>query len=141
MRLMVSILIIILFSHFGCDKNDCSESCSIYGFWEVTGIIVEEVQIQKESTTDSIMIEFQSDGTIIGSSSRNLITGHLELYVNDSIWISTIGGTEVNNTNWEKKFREIMPLITFFEFKGDLELVLYSSSRKSKINFYKHKEL
>ncbi len=139
--MFTSVIIMSLILIVGCENNDCSEPPPILGFWEVINIVDDEVPIQKESPTDSIMIEFQVDGKIDGSSSRNWLSGHYQLFDNDSIWISTIGGTEVNNTNWEKKFRTIMPMITFIEFKGDIELVLYSNNRMSQITFNKHNEL
>lgn len=134
-------LLVIFTSITGCKKEENTEPCSVLGIWEVIGMTEDGIPIQKENPTDSIGIEFQNDGLIIGSSSRNLIAGQYKLFNNDSIWISYLGGTEIGYTRWERKFRTIMPIITFFECNEGMELVFYSSNRMSQIIFYKHLEL
>lgn len=133
MKMIPTVLIMTSISIIGCEKNQFTTEDSFFGFWEVIEMIYDEVPVNKESPTDSILIEFQADGIIMGRSSRNTITGHYKLFENDSIWISYLGGTEVNNTNWESKFRKIMPLINFSELRSESVLMLYSSDRKNQI--------
>lgn len=131
---MYIIMFFILFSFVGCKNEDnTSETMSIIGKWEVISIIENELIIPKEFPNDSIVIDFQDDNKIFGNSLRNLITGSYKLYENDSIWISTIGGTEINETIWEEKFKEIVPKVRFFNLQEVNTLVLHTSTRKSRI--------
>ncbi|MFA7491792.1 MAG: META domain-containing protein [Mariniphaga sp.] len=131
---MYIILFFILLSFVGCkDEGNTSETRSIKGKWEVISIIENEIIIPKEFPNDSIVIDFQDDDKIFGNSLRNLITGSYKLYENDSIWISSIGGTEINETIWEKKFKEIMPKVSFFDLQEANTLVLLTSNSKSRI--------
>ncbi len=133
---MYIIMSFILLSFTSCnDEDSTSDTMSIKGKWELISIIENELIIPKEFPNDSIVIDFQDDDKIFGNSLRNLITGNYKLYENDSIWISSIGGTEINETNWEKKFKEIMPKVRFFDLQEANTLVLLTSTKKSRITF------
>jgi hypothetical protein len=134
---MNGIIMIAFLLFVGCQEKDERPS-SILGNWNIKNIYEDGIIIPKEIPNDSITLMFLDDGTIKGNSYRNLLLGHYKILYNDSIWISTIGGTEVNKTNWEKKFIEIMPMMTSFEVNDLNELVLYSE--KYKIVFIKQNE-
>jgi hypothetical protein len=52
-----------------------------------------------------------------------------------STWINYIGGTEKGETNWGRKFDDIMPTITYFHFNTNNKLILSTSDRKDQIIF------
>ncbi len=134
---MYVITIFIFLSLIGCNKeeNDTTEITSIVGNWKVVSIIEEGEVILKDFPNDSIDIEFKNDGTIYGTSLRNLLTGHYELFDNDSIWVSSIGGTEALETNWVNKFKEIISISSIIDSTKDSTIILLTNSRKSKIIF------
>ena len=116
----------------------CTPCFKIYGSWEVTDIIDEGITIQKKSTSDSVVIEFQIDGVLSGMSTYNSLTGRFQLFPNDSIWIIHYGGTEKGDTELGEKFAEIIPKLTFYKIFCDTTLSLYTSNRNSQINFKKY---
>ena len=131
-------IVLSLTSIIGCNDDDCIITYSIYGSWEVTEIIDEGITIQKKSTSDSVVIEFQTDGVLSGMSTYNSLTGRFQLFPNDSIWIIHYGGTEKGDTELGEKFAEIIPKLTFYKIFCDTTLSLYTSNRNSQINFKKY---
>ncbi|MFO7671968.1 MAG: META domain-containing protein [Bacteroidales bacterium] len=135
MKILLSIAILSLISVYMCEKNDSISTETILGDWEVVSIIVDATQINQESDSDIIVIEFQSDGRLFGNSSRNMLTGRYELHQNDSIWISSIGGTEALGTKWEQSFKSVVQVVSRVRIMENSNLQLLSVNGKNKIEF------
>lgn len=56
----------------------------------------------------------------------------------DTIWISPLGGTTVNELDFGRAFTSILPKVTYLEFKTYKDLVLHTTDRKSQISLNKY---
>lgn len=139
MRLFMIFLVAVSISIVGCDDDECPIANSLYGYWSVESIIEEDTIVQRQNPNDTIEISFDPHLKIMfGHSYANELIAHFEVFENDSIWIGYVGGTDVGPTLLEIAFRNIIPNVTYLEFKKYNDLVLHTTDRKSQISLNKY---
>ncbi len=135
---ITGIIILALLFILGCDDDDeCLVANSIIGYWNVGSIIEDEVIVERRNPEDTIQILFGPNDLMGGRSSNNYLSAHYQLFDNDSIWISSIGGTEAPRTDFGEAFASIMPNVTHLEFIRYNDLVLHTTDRMSRISLNK----
>ena len=139
MKSIVIMIVLGFITFVSCDDDECPVKNSIFGYWSVESIIEEDTIVQRQNPNDTIEISFDPHlGIMFGHSYANELIAHFEVFENDSIWISSIGGTSAGPTDFERAFDRIMPEVTHLEFKKYNDLVLHTTDRKSQISLGKY---